>query len=357
MSKLPLVSVVLVGWNSRADLSRCLPSLFAQHYPNCEIIVVDNASTDGTAAWVTSHFPELRLLRNRENIGFAAAVNQGFELARGDVLVELNPDTTVEPDWLFPLVEAVQQPGVGLATARVMLMANPKQINACGNEMSLTGLTFCIGVGESAPAFPPEKGGGGMSARLIKSIPAISGAAFAMSRECYERIGGFDADYFTYFEDTDLSWRARLAGFEVVLAAKSVVYHDYEFGFSPQKMFCIERNRHLTLLKHLRWRTLLRLFPPLLLGEAIAWGYALRRGPATIVAKARAVAWLLSNIGQVRRRRAAVQRLRQVEDDALVRLMTSTIRFDQTVQEPLGRWMSQLIEPLLAWWQRQMFRF
>ena len=86
-------------------------------------------------------------------------------------MVELNPDTTVEPDWLFPLVEAVQQPGVGLATARVMLMANPKQINACGNEMSLTGLTFCIGVGESAPAFPPEKGGKYLRCTLLDPLP------------------------------------------------------------------------------------------------------------------------------------------------------------------------------------------
>ena len=148
-----LVSVILVAWNSRTELARCLPSLLAQDYLSYEVIVVDNASTDGTAEWLSRYFPTIGLLCNEENLGFAAAVNQGFALAAGEVLVELNPDTTVEPDWLFPLVEALQAPTVGLATPRIMLMSQPERINACGNEMSLTGLTFCIGVGEKAEAF------------------------------------------------------------------------------------------------------------------------------------------------------------------------------------------------------------
>ena len=228
MSKSPLVSIVIVAWNSRLDLEGCLSSLHQQDYSPCEVIVVDNASTDGTVEWLTTAYPDVHILPNKQNDGFAAGVNQGFAAARGEVLVELNPDTTVEADWLFPLVEAVQQPRIGLATSRVMLMKEPTRINACGNEMSLTGLTFCIGVGEKAERFAQE---------AILPVPAISGAAFAMSRDCYQTIGGFDADYFTYFEDTDLSWRARLAGFDIVLATKSVVYHDYEFRFSPQKMY------------------------------------------------------------------------------------------------------------------------
>jgi GT2 family glycosyltransferase len=326
-------------------LARALPSLVAQRYPRCELILVDNASTDGTDEWVKAHFPDIQWLRNEQNVGFAAGVNQGFAAARGEVLVELNPDTTVEADWLFPLVEAVQQPNVGLATPRIMLMSEPDRINACGNEMSLTGLTFCIGVGERGERFMQHP---------IQPVPAVSGAAFAMSRKCYETIGGFDPDYFTYFEDTDLSWRARLAGFEVVLAAKSVVYHDYQFRFSPQKMFWIERNRHLTLLKCLHWGTLLRLLPALLLGEAIAWGYALLHGPATIAAKARAISWLVRHLDDVYCRRAAVQALRQVEDNVLVEAMTTSIRFDQTVDGPLGDWMNRLVEPLLGWWQQRL---
>lgn len=354
MFESPLVSVILVSWNSRFDLERCFPSLMAQRYPNVEVIVVDNASPDGTADWIARLYPKIRLLRNEDNIGFAAAVNQGFAAAQGEVLVELNPDTMVDPNWLFPLVEAVAQPGVGLATSRVMLMQEPERVNACGNEISLTGLTFCIGVGEEAERFIHHNRTNNNEA--TQPVPAISGAAFAMSRTCYETIGGFDADYFTYFEDTDLSWRARLAGFEIVLAAQSVVYHDYEFRFSPQKMYWIERNRHLTLLKHLEWKSLLYLLPALLLGDAMAWAYALLRGPATLMAKAKALAWVVSHLGDVRRRHEATQALRQVEDDVLVGAMTTHIRFDQTIKGPLGKKLDQLVEPVLAWWQRQIMR-
>lgn len=363
MPKWPLVSVILVAWNSRTELARCLPSLLKQDYLSYEIIIVDNASTDGTTSWLQHHFPNIRTQRNQENLGFAAAVNQGFALAEGDVLVELNPDTMVEPDWLFPLVEALQAPTVGLATPRIMLMNEPERVNACGNEISLTGLTFCIGVGEEAERFMANcsndfrERGSEHTTKVVTTIslpvPAVSGAAFAMSRECYETIGGFDSDYFTYFEDTDLSWRARLAGFEVVLAINSVVYHDYEFRFSPQKMYWIERNRHLTWLKCLRKKTLLRLLPALLLGEAIVWTYALLSGPATLFAKARALGWLLRNWHDVLRRRASIRR--KIEDDELVRLMTTDIRFDQTVPGALGRWMNRLIEPMLAWWKRKLF--
>lgn len=353
MFEWPLVSVILVSWNSRMDLERCLPSLMAQEYPSCEIIIVDNASPDGTADWIATLYPKIRLLRNKDNIGFAAAVNQGFAAARGEVLVELNPDTTVEPNWLLPLVKAVQQPDVGLATSRVMLMQEPERVNACGNEISLTGLTFCIGVGEEAQHFIRHHTNH-TNNEATQPVPAISGAAFAMSRTCYEAIGGFDADYFTYFEDTDLSWRARLAGFEILLAAESVVYHDYEFRFSPQKMYWIERNRHLTLLKHLEWKSLLYLLPAFLLGDAMAWAYALLQGPATLMAKAKALAWVVCNLGDVRRRHEATQALRQVEDHVLVGAMTTHIRFDQTIKGPLGQTLNQLIEPLLAWWQRKI---
>lgn len=353
------MSVILVAWNSRTDLARCLPSLLKQDYLSYEIIIVDNASTDGTVEWLRHHFPNIRTECNTQNIGFAAAANQGFALAEGDVLVELNPDTIVEPDWLFALVEALQAPTVGLATPRIMLMNEPERVNACGNEISLTGLTFCIGVGEEAERFMPRRNDFSRSewskttvTTTRRAVPAVSGAAFAISRECYEITQGFDPDYFTYFEDTDLSWRARLAGFEVVLAANSVVYHDYEFRFSPQKMYWIERNRHLTLLKCLRKETLLRLLPALLLGEAIVWMYALLSGPATLFAKAKALGWLLRNWHDVPRRRASIHR--KIEDDELVRLMTTDIRFDQTVPGALGRCTNRLIEPILAWWKRKL---
>ena len=125
-------------------------------------------------------------------------------------------------------------------------------------------------------------------------------------------------------------------------------------ALARKKCTGIERNRHLTLLKHLRKSTLLRLLPALLLGEAIAWGYALLRDGATLKAKAEALRWLIGHRNEIRQRRATVQALRAIEDEVLVSLMTNQIRFDQIIKGPVGQWMNSLTEPLLGWWQRQV---
>ena len=139
-------------------------------------------------------------------------------------------------------------------------------------------LTFCLDVGEEAERYSNVE---------MQPVPVISGAAFAISRDCYETIGDFDVDYFASFEACDLSSRAYLAGFERVLVAESVVYHDYGFSFSRPKMDSIGRRRHLTPLKPLQWKTLPRLRPTSLLDDAIASGYALQHGASTLMTKAK----------------------------------------------------------------------
>lgn len=326
----PFVSIVIVSWNSRADLARCLPTIAAQHCPSYELIVVDNASADHSADFVRQTFPTAQLIENTENVGFAAASNQGFAAAMGDILVGLNPDTTVTADWLTQLVAPFSDSAIGLTTPRIVLMDAPDTINACGNEISLTGLTFCVGANEPAAQYDGAN---------ATSVAAISGAAFAMSRACYDATGGFDPSYFTYFEDTDLSLRATLAGFKTVYTPTSIVQHDYRFHMSAHKMYWIERNRHTTLLKCLQPKTRLKLLPALLLGELIAWGYALLAGPATVAAKGRALWWVLRSWHDIERL--------STEDRSIVAQMTTTIRFDQAMPRWIGRILSSLCEPIL----------
>lgn len=299
-------------------------------YSKYELIVVDNASEDNSADVARRLAPDAHLICNTENVGFAAGSNQGFAAAQGDVLVGLNPDTTVSADWLTHLVAPFADPAVGLTTPRIVLMDAPETINACGNEVSLTGLTFCIGVDQPASTYndtPPHP------------IPAISGAAFAMSRACYAATGGFDPTYFTYFEDTDLSLRAAAAGFKTLLVSASVVRHDYQFRMSAHKMYWIERNRQTTLLKCLQPKTRLKLLPALLLGEGIAWGYALLHGRATLAAKGRALWWLMRSWHKIERPTA--------DDRPIVAQMTTRIRFDQAMPGWIGRILCSLCESFL----------
>ena len=329
----PLVSIIIVSWNGRADLARCLCSLQAQRYPTAELIIVDNASEDNSADYVATRYPDSHLIRNKRNIGFAAAVNQGAAAAHGTILVCLNPDTVVHPDWLSPLIAAVQTHNVGLATSRILMLSKPESVNSCGNESSLTGLTVCIGAGEAARQHAASG-----------PVPSVSGAAFAIRRDCFVALGGFDAKYFAYFEDTDLSWRARLAGYDIVLAAESRVYHDYRFQMYPQKLYWLERNRYVTLLTCLRPATLIRLLPTLIIGELVAWGFALLKGPTMLLAKVRAWRWIFQNRSHLHQRRRMVSD--QSSDAVIVRDMTTTLRFDYALPNTIGRLLNTISEPL-----------
>nr|MDA8219853.1 glycosyltransferase family 2 protein [Dehalococcoidales bacterium] len=193
------VSVIVVNYNGRPHIGQCLHSLLADRRQDREIILVDNASTDGSADYVEQAFPQVRLIRNERNEGFGQANNLAAGVANGNYLAFLNPDTVVEPNWLDPLIATLEaNPQAGLATSQVLLLSDPKVVNTCGSEVHQTGLTLCRGMGEPRDAFP-----------LIEEVDAVSGAAFAMPRYLFWALGGFDPDFFLYMEDTDLSWRAR----------------------------------------------------------------------------------------------------------------------------------------------------
>jgi GT2 family glycosyltransferase len=124
----PKISVITVGYNSLSDLKRCLPFFTSQSYPNFEIIVIDNGSQDGTTAYLSEHFPNIKLYSAEENLGFSGGNNWAAHLADGEYLAFINPDTTVELDWLDGLVEALQLPNVGIATSKILLMAQPDRM-------------------------------------------------------------------------------------------------------------------------------------------------------------------------------------------------------------------------------------
>jgi GT2 family glycosyltransferase len=261
----------------------------------------------------------------------------GFKHASGDYIAVLNPDTRVEPDWLKELVIALQADlKSGLATPKILMMDDPARVNTCGNEITLTGLTFCRGLNQPAEKY-----------NQLEIVSAVSGAAFVIKRSVLEQIGGFDETFFMYYEDTDLSLRAMLAGYTCLYVPTSVVYHQYSFRFTPGKCFLQERNRYLSLLKTLRWRTLVTLMPMLLLSELLAWGYVLLRGPEHIRSKLRSYAWLLSNRRQILEARSQVQALRRVDDRVLLDRFGHRLTFTQTVNPWVATMLERIFNPLL----------
>lgn len=334
---LPFASVIVVNWNDLHHLKRCLPSLARQNYPNCEVLVVDNGSIDGSVEFIEQEFPEVKVIKNGQNLGYAGANNVGFKLAKGEFIAVLNPDTEVDPDWLRELIVALQEePQAGLATPKILLMDHPERINTCGNEISFTGLAYCRGLDQPADMYQERE-----------IISAVSGAAFVIKRSVLERIGGFDEIFFIYYEETDLSLRAMLAGYACLYIPTSVVYHQYAFQFSPRKVFMQERNRLISLLKTLRWRSFFALLPSLWLAELLAWGYSVINGPEHVRNKFRSYIWLIYNHRQISDARRAVQELRQVDDRVILSRFSHRLSFTQTTNPGLAKALESIFNPIL----------
>jgi len=329
-------SVIIVNYNGLDDLRACLRSLELDGDGRYEVIVVDNGSTDGSATYVQENYPDIELVENNGNLGFGHGSNLGAGRAQGRYLAFLNPDTVVEPGWLDALVSALKDhPDAGLTTSKIVLRADPKRINTCGNQVHCTGLTLCRGIGAPRSDF-------GTYAR----VNAVSGAGFAICRNAFGRLGGFDESFFLYMEDTDLSWRARLAGYDCLYVPDSVVRHDYALRFGPRKTYYQERNRYVMLLKNLQWRTLLVLVPALLLGEVVTWGFVLLREPRRMMNKVQAYAWVLSHWGSIMGARRRVQALRCVPDKALIGSCTHRLAFEQTGCGFVARIAHWVFDPL-----------
>jgi GT2 family glycosyltransferase len=337
-----------VSYNSRPHLEACLNSVCCTVGLDCEVIVVDNASTDHSARFVAERFPWVKLIRNRKNTGFAAANNKAVRAARGRYIVALNPDTEVEQGWLDALLKPLQAETprhlspVGITTPRILLSDRRNRVNTCGNAMHYTGITVCRGLGLPADAVELAE---------QCDVPAVSGACFAMTRDLWERLGGLDESFFTYLEDTDLSLRARLAGYRCVYSPGSVVYHSYTGNFSARKLYYLERNRTIMLMKCYRPETLRAMRPALLLAEVIGWGYALKSGRAHVRAKVRARGRLAEHKAEIEQKHNQTQQYRVKSDADLLRDVSATLDLKQLAGARMGSILGAVLNPVFRLWK------
>lgn len=251
----PAVTVVVVSWQGRHLLADCLDALGDQDYQGpVEVVVVDNASTDGTASWVRSERPDVRLLESPRNLGFAGGNNLALREISTPVVALLNNDARPEPGWLSALVEALLRPGAERVAAVTSLLLLPD-----GRVNSTGGVVYQDGYGSDRSLGEPA-GGRDEPADVF----AFCGAAVALRAEALRDTGCFDESFFLYYEDADLSWRMRLAGWEVRFEARAVARHLHGASStvgSPLFRFHNERNRLLMLTKNAR--------PSLLLAQLV----------------------------------------------------------------------------------------
>ncbi len=337
------VAVALLTYNGK----QYLPDLFAslektQYEKSWECIVVDNASTDNPT------FPPLSIrggeeglltrglsvIRNANNLGFAAGNNVGMRKAIADgaeYVVLLNQDTVVESDWLSELVRAAESDAtIGAVQARLMLHGEKDVVNSLGNEIHFLGFGYSGGYGMAygeSDFLPLHARGSERGLYQMHDITYASGAAVLYRAKALRDVGLLDESFFMYHEDLDLGWRLWRSGWKSVLAPASVVYHKYEFSRSIKKYYYMERNRFLVLLENYSLQSLALIFPALVAMELGLFLKAVVSGWG--IEKLRAYAYFLRPVTwrMIAKQRKEKQKIFRRPERELLQRFTGVIAF------------------------------
>lgn len=253
----PRVSIVILNWNSYKDTIECIESLKKVNYSNYQILVVDNGSTDGSAKMIRGKFPDVILIENEKNLGFAGGNNVGMECALRSgtkYVVLLNQDTVVDSSFLKELVNVGESDSkIGAVQSKILKKENSELIDSLGQVwFPLRGpKDFKIGQPDH---FPPV---------TVQEISGACAAAVLLRREVLSKVGLFDELFFCVFEDVDLSWRVRLAKYRIVLAPKSIVYHKRGLseGLGSKSRYYAKRNQLYLVTKYYSLGLILMFLP------------------------------------------------------------------------------------------------
>ncbi len=308
--KYPKVSVIVINARDKKWLGKCLESLVKTDYPDFEIIVVD-CQTPKIKGWINENFRDVKLVHFEEDIGPAASHNVGVVKAdpSSRYLAFLDNDTTVEPDWLKELIKVIHNnKKTGIAQAKILKMGKENRLDHTGLAIDTLG-TWCTTLNMRERKF-----------NEVLEVFAASLAACIVKRDVFNKVGGFDDDYFIYDDDTDFCWRARLLGYQVLFAPSARVSHSGQIarGLKARKLFHGVKNRGYTLLKNyelenLWWRMCVYYIVMSLC--ALAFVFLLKLGQA--LASFRGLADMIINFKVVWQKRIKVQAHRCVSDREL----------------------------------------
>ncbi|MDX1618921.1 MAG: glycosyltransferase family 2 protein [Balneolaceae bacterium] len=264
-------SVIIVSWNALDLLKRFLPGVAQTEYPDFEVLLADNASTDGSADWVRENWPQVRIVTLDRNYGYCGGNNRGARKANGDLLVFLNNDVQVEPDWLSKLNECFQaHPDAAALQPKMRSCDNPayfEYAGAAGGFLDRYGYPFCRG--RLFDTLEEDLGQYDDASELLWA----SGAALAIRKEQFEELGGFDEDFEFHMEEIDLCWQLWNRGHKVRFCPDSIVYHLGGGSMpmhSPRKVYYNYRNNLVMLLKNYTNRSLWRRLPVRILLDFLA---------------------------------------------------------------------------------------
>lgn len=341
------VGIVLVNYKDYAKnfLDECRDSLRTQTFSKelTNVYIVDNASSEETRSYLKQEYPEAVIVP-REDGNYAAANNAGIKKAREDgceYFVIVNMDVKLDDRWLEELVTAIKSDNkIGFVQSLLLLYPQTEEewkapkINSVGNVSHYLGFGFTRGYDEPASNYPEQ------DLQEIKGYS--SGCSFITSKEVLDKIGDYDEEYYMYHDDLEMSWRLKLAGYKIMLAPKSLVYHKYEFARSVRMLYYMERNRFLAIYSYYKWPTLFLFMPALIFMELGMWAYATLNGWLSTKLKVKWYFCQVSTWRHIFKVRKKIKTIRKVRDKDLIKNFSGKIEF-QEIANPLLKYVANPI--------------
>ena len=319
-NNLPFVSIIVVNYNGKHFLGECFTSLENLDYPRdkFEVIIVDNASTDGSVQYVREKFPWVNILQLDKNYGFCKPNNDGVKIAHGEYVVFLNNDTAVTKEWLFELVKGVlSEEQIASCASKMLYYDRRNVINTAGGKITIIGGGIYKGYGDKdSPEYSK-----------LEYTGFGCGAGVLVNKELFQYVGGFDEDYFASCEENDLGWKLWLSGYKVLYVPTAVMYHKESgtFGsrstFESTKVYFITRNRLYNIIKNLEVRNVVRaLFISLGFNLYRSIRYLAQGNFSSIKSIATAYLDFAKNLKKMLAKRRIVQNNRKLSDKQLYKL-------------------------------------
>lgn len=330
----PLVSVIILNFNSKEYLENCIDSIKNANYSNIEIIVVDNNSTDDSGKLAKQKFQDIKLIENDKNLGFSEGNNVGLHSATGDFYVIINPDTTVSSNWLNELYSAFEKYGNGFYQPKILFLDKKNIINSAG------GLIHPLGFGSSSGLNEIDN----QQYDHEREINFPSGACFFTSKDVIKKIGGFDSFLFITNDDKELGWRSSIFNIPTFFIPSSVIYHkgSHVLRWNKTKFFFLERNRHYLLLTLYSRITLLKILPPLILINFLIFIFYTKKG--LILEQFRIYLNLIKNWRIISKKYRQIQKSRLVSDKKIIESFSYDVFLPNDIStKNFSKWFNSLL--------------
>ncbi len=304
------------------------------NYKKIEIILVDNNSNDNSHEKCKEKFPEIKLIKNKENLGYCEGNNIGIRQIIGEYCIILNPDTEVDPNWINEFLVEYKIHGEGLYQPKLLTTSDKTIINSGGNMMNIFGFGYSMGKGKKDSE----------EFNKFKLINYASGACLFLAKKTLNKIGLFDPYLFAYHDDLELGWRAAQLKIQSFYVPNSVVYHSESFSFkwSPKKYYLLERNRWYCILTHYSKTTFYKILPSLIIIEIMITLFFLSKG--MIKEKMKVTKDIIQDYNHIKKKQKEIELIKLVSDKEIIKTFSNIIEVpSQVSNSSLSTWFNRII--------------